>query len=106
MDLRTDNIDSTPAALRDYEREQDRLFAEQERIDELTAELYAVHSNDPADMAVELVEDHPEKAAEMLAAFLSDAPIPAETLKEHRIWFDRFVANRCEAKAKWAALYR
>lgn len=94
------NTDGSLAALREYERQQDFDDAIMVQIEERTEELIEIHTADPADMILELVEENPERAQEVIGAMMSTV-MKIEDIAPHRDWFfQEWIPERCELIAK------
>ncbi|MBD3768312.1 MAG: hypothetical protein IE928_10285, partial [Gammaproteobacteria bacterium] len=93
--VRVTDADPHAAALREYAKEHDRLFAEQERIEQRADELYQVNSNDISDMVADLVEEYPERAIEMLTLYLSPIETPCEEDAQRQWFYNTWIAGRC-----------
>lgn len=96
------SLDGNMAALDEYMREQDAGDILQARIDTRAKELIEIHTDDIDDMILALVEEHPEKAMELLTNMLgSYEPLRGLTENNHRLWFyNEFIPAECEKLAE------
>lgn len=103
LSVHAKNLDGNLYALDQYMAEQDRNDALQSRIDNRTIELINTHTADIDDMLVTLVEDHPEKACEILKDHLSHKSIPelySESIKNKAWFYNDFIPAECEKLAE------